>query len=213
MYSYREVDFYFFGTYLVLLLLLLVALKLLDRTRFNFMVLFWIPKNHNEELAKAFKPTRAFSLITLTFRALVFGVLLNAYLTEQLNAKTFTMDVGYYALGFMVFWTLRVFYEYILTRIWGQYEKIFKLNHLRCVEKEKLAFVYNYFILALAYFSLPPIAVKTLALTYCIGLIILHFITLKRYFKYLTANPFYIIVYICASEIVPLWLLSQTLNY
>lgn len=212
MYELREHVAAYFGLYLFALLVLFVFLKLLNPTRFQSMVFFWLRTSSNAELNKPFNQNKAFSFVGFVFRAFMFGLIVQVFISKNLSAVSFNESVLFWAGGFMLFWMTRTLIEGGLISVFGQREGLLKLFYIRAIFKEKWAFLVCCLTLMLVYLSLSPIGAQILALIYALGLIGIHLRFMGLYFRRNPIKKVYIILYICASEISPIWLLIQTLK-
>ena len=212
MYELRELVAAYFGLYLFALLILFVFLKLLNPTRFQSMVFFWERASSNAELNKPFNQKKAFSFVGFVLRAFMFGLVAQVFISKNLSPATFTGSLLWWAGGFMLFWMAKTLIEGGLISIFGQQEGLLKLFYVRTIFKEKWAFLFSCLTIMLVHSSLSPIAAQILALSYALGLIVIHLRFLRLYFRRNPIKKVYIILYICASEIGPVWLLIQTLK-
>lgn len=213
MYQLRELDVSYLGLFLVVALTMLVILKLLNPMRFQSMLIFWEGTSQNAEVNKPFVESRTFSLTCFLFRALIFGILAQVLSSSELSVNTFNLSVLQWAGGFSLFWIGRTIIEGGLISLIGQREGLFKLFFIRSIFKEKLAFFYGCLLLSLVFFSLSPVISQIVAVSYFAVVCILHIRSFKLYFRFNNAKRVYIILYICASEIAPIWLLTQILNF
>ena len=213
MYTLRELSTSYLGLYLLVVLVLLVLLKLLNPDRYYSMVFFWKRTSSNAEFNKPFNETKAFSLVGFVFRALIFGLMTQVFLSENLDAASFDISVLSWAGIFVLFWVAKTLIEGGLVAMFGKQEGLLKIFYIRAVFKEKWAFVFGCLTLMLIYVSLSSVAARLLALGYLLGLITIHLRFMKLYFRYRSIKKVYIILYICASEIGPIWLLTQTLKF
>lgn len=213
MYTLRELSTSYLGLYLLVVLVLFVLLKLLHPDRYYSMVFFWKRTSSNEEFNKPFNKTKAFSLEGFVFRALIFGLMTQVFHSETLDAASFDISVLSWAGIFVLFWAAKTLIEGGLVAMLGKHEALLKIFYIRAVFKEKWAFVFGYLTLMLIYVSLSSVAARLLALGYLLGLITIHLRFMKLYFRYRSIKKVYIILYICASEIGPIWLLIQTLKF
>jgi len=177
------------------------------------MVFFWKRTSSNEEFNKPFNKTKAFSLEGFVFRSLIFGLMTQVFLSETLDAASFDISVLSWAGIFVLFWAAKTLIEGGLVAMLGKHEALLKIFYIRAVFKEKWAFVFGCLTLMLIYVSLSSVAARLLALGYLLGLITIHLRFMKLYFRYRSIKKVYIILYICASEIGPIWLLTQTLKF
>ncbi len=212
MYELREFSTSYLGLYLFVVLLLFVLLKLINPARYRSMVFFWERTSSNVELNKSFNQTKAFSLVGFVFRAFMFGLIAQVFLSENLSTTTFNVSVLKWAGGFMLFWAAKTIVEGGLVAILGHKERLLKIFYIRTIVKEKWAIVFGYIVLMLIYFSLSPIAARLIAVGYVIGLLGIHIRFLKLYLRHTSIKKVYIILYICASEIAPIWLSTQILK-
>lgn len=213
MYTLRELSTSYLGLYLLVVLVLFVLLKLLHPDRFYSMVFFWKRTSSNEEFNKPFNKTKAFSLEGFVFRALIFGLMTQVFHSETLDAASFDISVLSWAGIFVLFWAAKTLIEGGLVAMLGKHEALLKIFYIRAVFKEKWVFVFGCLTLMLIYVSLSSVAARLLALGYLLGLITIHLRFMKLYFRYGSIKKVYIILYICASEIGPIWLLTQTLKF
>jgi hypothetical protein len=213
MYTLRELDISFWGLFMLVVLILFVFLKFLNPTRFESMVFFWKRTSSNSEFNKPFNETKAFSWVGFIFRALIFGLMMHVFLSESLNTNTFGLAVLSWAGIFMMFWLTRTLLEGGVMAMMGKNEGLLKIFYIRTIFKEKWAFVFGCVSLMLIYASLPAIATRMLTLVYLFGLVAIHIRFLKLYFRNNPIKKVYIILYICTSEIGPVWLLTQTLIF
>lgn len=212
MYELREFSTSYLGLYLFVVLLLFVLLKLVNPARYRSMVFFWERTSSNVELNKSFNQTKAFSLVGFVYRAFMFGLIVQVFLSQHLSTTTFDVSVLKWAGVFMLFWAAKTFVESGLVAMLGQKEALLKIFYIRTIVKEKWAVVFGYIVLMLIYLSLSPIAARFMAIGYGIGLLGIHIRFLKLYLRHPSIKKVYIILYICASEIAPIWLLIQILK-
>lgn len=213
MYQLRELDVSYLGLFLVVALTMLVVLKLLNPMRFRSMLVFWEGTSRNSEVNKPFVESRVFSLSCFLFRALIFGILIQVLSSSELSVNTFHFAVLEWVGNFILFWTVRTVMEGGLFSVIRQREGLFKLFFIRSIFKEKLAFFYGCLTLSIVFFNLTPLASQVIAISYLAITCIIHIRSFKLYFKHINAKRMYIILYICASEIAPIWLLTQILNF
>ena len=213
MYQLRELGDHYFGYYLILALVLLASLKIFNPWRLKSLMLFWNGVGHNEELNKPFKLSRYFSILTFVLRSLVFGLILKIIKTKSFNISNFDEEVLYYASGFIFFWAFRVLVEVIFMSFFKKQVTIYRFFYIRTLNKEKMSFFYGCLLFGLAFVGFGEITSIIFACSYVIILILIHINMIKLYFEQLNAMHVYIIVYICASEIAPLWLVLQILEF
>ncbi|MAW16122.1 MAG: DUF4271 domain-containing protein [Flavobacteriaceae bacterium] len=213
MYELRELGDHYFGLCLILTLTILAALKLLNPWRLNSLMHFWIGVRYTEVFNKTFKLNRAFSILTFVFRSLVFGVVLSIFKDKSFYISSFDGKVLYYACGFMIFWIIRTFIESIIILFFNKQEEFFRIIHIRTLNKEKTAFFYSCLINSLAFIGLGKISSIIIASSYAIAVFVIHLNMIKLYFKHLNVMPVYIILYICTSEIAPLWIVLHVLKF
>ncbi len=213
MYELRELGDHYFGLYLILTLALLAALKLINPSRLKSLMHFWVGVGHTEELNKPFKLHRAFSILTFVFRSLVFGLVLNIFQNKSFYIASFDGEVLYYAGSFMIFWVLRAFLEGGFMSFFHKQEALFRVFYIRTLNKEKMTFFYGCLLFGLAFAKFGEIASLIFVSCYAIAMLAVHLNMLKLYFSQLNAMPVYIILYICASEIAPIWLALQILKF
>ena len=213
MYELRELGDHHFGYYLILTLVLLVSLKLFNPWRLKSLMLFWNGVGNTEELNKPFKLSRYFSILAFVLRSLVFGLILKIIKTKSFYISSFDGEVLYYAGGFMLFWAFRVLVEGIFMSFFKKQGIIFRLFYIRSLNKEKMSFFYGCLLFGLAFVGFGEIPSIIFAYSYVFVLLAIHINMIKLYFKQLTAMYIYIIMYICASEIAPIWLVLQILKF
>lgn len=213
MYELRELGDHYFGLYLILTLALLAALKLINPSRLKSLMHFWVGVGHTEELNKPFKLHRAFSILTFVFRSLVFGLVLNIFQNKSFYIASFDGEVLYYAGSFMIFWVLRAFLEGGFMSFFHKQEALFRIFYIRALNKEKMTFFYGCLLFGLAFIGFGEITSLIFVSSYAIAMLSIHLNMLKLYFSQLNAMPVYIILYICASEIAPIWLALQILKF
>ena len=213
MYELREIGDHYFGLYLILTLTILAALKLLNPWRLNSLIHFWIGVRHTEEFNKTFRLKRAFSILTFVFRSLVFGVVISIFRDKSFYISSFDGKVLYYAFGFMIFWIMRTFIESSIILFFNKQEEFFRIIHIRTLNKEKNAFFYSCLTHSLAFFGLGKISSIIIASSYAIAVLVIHLNMIKLYFKHLNVMPVYIILYICTSEIAPIWIALHVLKF
>lgn len=213
MYTLRAHDTYYLGLFLLIVLTALVVLKLTNPLRYQSIVFFWNQTYSGTILNRPFTIKRAFSLSAFIVRMLVFGVVTRLFYLEKLDAQTFDLESFKWSVGVAVFWSARTLFEGLFVSIFKKKKRLFKLFFRRALLKEKWAFAYGCLILFLVFFSLPSFLSKVIAIGYFIGVITIHLRCLNRYFKGSSINRVIIILYICASEIGPLWLLIKALNF
>jgi len=177
------------------------------------MIFFWLRNSSNEEFNKPYTLNRAFSMLGFGFRALVFGGVAQVYYTKELNPAVFDVTVLFFALGFMLYWGAKTLIEGGLATMLGFRDGLLKIFYIRAVFKEKLAFFYCCLLVLLTFLTVSSLAADIFALSYVTALIFTHLRFFKLYFRHNPLKRVYIILYICASEIVPVWLLIQTLNF
>ena len=213
MYELRELGDHYFGHYLILALVLLASLKLFNPWRLKSLMLFWNAVGNTEELNKPFKLSRCFSILTFFLRSLVFGLIMKIIKTKSFYISNFDEEVLYYASGFMVFWAFRVLIEGIFMSFFKKQGTIFRLFYIRSLNKEKMSFLYGCLLFGLAFVGFGEITSIIFACSYVIILLVIHINMIKLYFEQLNAMHIYIIMYICASEIAPIWLVLQILKF
>ena len=213
MYELRELGDHYFGLYLILTLTLLATLKLVNPWRLKSLMRFWIGVGHTEEFNKTFKVYRAFSILTFVLRSLVFGLVLSIFQNKSFYIASFDGEVLYYAGGFMIFWILRTFLESGFMSFFNKQEALLRLFYIRTLNKEKITFLFGCLLFGLAFIGFGKIISILFASSYAIAMLAIHLNTLKLYFRQLNAMPVYIILYICASEIAPIWLALQILKF
>ena len=213
MYELRELGDHYFGLYLILILALLALLKFINPWRLRSLTHFWVAVGHNEELNKPFKVHRAFSILTFVFRSLVFGLVLNIFQNKSFYISSFDSEVLYYAGSFMIFWVLRAFLEGGFMSFFHKQEALFRIFHIRTLNKEKMTFLFGCLLFGFAFVGFGEIASLIFVSCYAVAVLAIHLNMLKLYFRQLYAMPVYIILYICASEIAPLWLALQILKF
>jgi len=213
VYSLRFVDINYWGIYLTVLVLLLTILRLSDFARYYSLLLFWVRANNALEFNKPFVLNRAFSVMGFLFRALVFGGAVNVLYTGSLTPYSFGVEIGFWSLGFIGFWCVKTGLEVMLTSLIGQSKNLMKIFFIRTINKEKLAFLYSLLIVIFAFIPLPKLILFLLFGLYFLGLMTIHISTLKFYFKAHRVKKMLIILYICASEIAPLWMVLQILKH
>jgi len=213
MYELRELGDHYFGHYLILALLLLVSLKLFNPWRLKSLMHFWNGVGHTEEFNKPFKLSRYFSILAFVLRSLVFGLILKIIKTKSFYISNFDGEVLYYACGFIVFWAFRVLVEGIFMSFFKKQETILRLFYIRTLKKEKMSFFYGCLLFGLAFVGFGEITSIIFACSYVIILLVIHINMIKLYFEQFNAMHIYIIMYICASEIAPIWLVLQILKF
>ena len=213
MYELRELSENYYGLYLVLTLALFTTIKLVNSWRLSSMMCFWVGVGYTEEFSKPFKLSRAFSIFTFVFRGLVFGLILTIFQDKSFYISSFKGEVLYYAGSFMVFWMLRVFLESGFMSFFNKQEALLKLFYVRTLNKEKMSFFYGCLLFGFAFIGVGEIPSIIFTASYAITLLIIHLNILKLYFRQLKAMPVYIILYICASEIAPIWIALQILKF
>ena len=212
MYTLRDLDISYLGLYLLVALTLLVFLKFLNPSRYQSMVFFWQRTSSNSEFHKPFNETKALSWVGFIYRALIFGLIIEVLFTKNLSATTFNMSMLSWAGIFVLFWMTRTLIEGGLMSMIGKREGLLKIFYIRTIFKEKWAFAFGCLSMLLIYVSLSSTVASIMALCYLIGIIVIHLRFLKLYFRNNLTVKVYIILYICASEIGPVWLLIQTLK-
>ena len=213
MYELRELGDHYFGHYLILALLLLVSLKLFNPWRLKSLMHFWNGVGHTEEFNKPFKLSRYFSILAFVLRSLVFGLILKIIKTKSFYISNFDGEVLYFACGFIVFWAFRVLVEGIFMSFFKKQETILRLFYIRTLKKEKMSFFYGCLLFGLAFVGFGEITSIIFACSYVIILLVIHINMIKLYFEQFNAMHIYIIMYICASEIAPIWLVLQILKF
>lgn len=212
VYEFRELETSYFGLFLMGILIMLVIHKLYNPTRYRSMVFFWGRTSSYSELNKPFNKDRALSIIPFLFRALVFGCMTQLFFTRSLGVSLFDLSVLRWAAIFMSFWAIKTLVEGGIVSLLNKQEGLFKIFYIRSIFKEKLTFFYACLLLLLLYFKLSPATAYYLSISYMIGLVFIHLRFYKLYFRRNSIKQLYIILYICAFEIVPIWLLTQTLK-
>ncbi len=213
MYELRELGDHYFGHYLILALVLLVSLKLFNPWRLKSLMHFWNGVGHTEEFNKPFKLSRYFSILAFVLRSLVFGLILKIIKTKSFYISNFDGEVLYFACGFIVFWAFRVLVEGIFMSFFKKQETILRLFYIRTLKKEKMSFFYGCLLFGLAFVGFGEITSIIFACSYVIILLVIHINMIKLYFEQFNAMHIYIIMYICASEIAPIWLVLQILKF
>ncbi len=213
MYELRELGDHYFGHYLILALLLLVSLKLFNPWRLKSLMHFWNAVGHTEEFNKPFKLSRYFSILAFVLRSLVFGLILKIIKTKSFYISNFDGEVLYYTCGFIVFWAFRVLVEGIFMSFFKKQGTIFRLFYIRTLKKEKMSFFYGCLLFGLAFVGFGEITSIIFACSYVITLLVIHINMIKLYFEQFNVMHIYIIMYICASEIAPIWLVLQILKF
>ncbi len=213
MYELRELGDHYFGHYLILVLILLASLKFFNPWRLKSLMLFWNAVGNTEEFNKPFKLSRCLSILTFVLRSLVFGLIMKIMKIKSFYISNFDEEVLYYASGFMFFWAFRVLIEGIFMSFFKKQGTIFRLFYIRSLNKEKMSFLYGCLLFGLAFVGFSEITSIIFACSYVIILLVIHINMIKLYFEQLNARHIYIIMYICASEIAPLWLVLQILKF
>ncbi len=213
MYELRELGDHYFGLFLVIVLALLTTLKLIYESRLVSMTFFWQSVNNTNELNKPFKLARAFSIIPFLIRSMVFGILLDVFVTKHFSAASFNLDAAIYAGSFLLFWGLRAFLEGAFMSFFNQQETLFKIFYVRTLHKEKLAFLFCCLLFAGASVGFSGLPTVIFVGSYVVGFVAIHLNIFKLYLRQFHVKQVYIILYICASEIAPVWLATQTLKF
>jgi hypothetical protein len=209
----RELSDHNYGLYLVLALALLTALKLANPWRLNSMMCFWVGIGKIEELNKPFNLSKRVSILTFVLRSLIFGLIVRVFQNKSFSTLSFDQEVLYYAGGFMVFWILKTFLEGSFMSFFNRQEAFFRIVHIRSLNKEKLTFLYGCLLFGLAFGGFGEIPSIVFASGYAIAVLAIHLNMIKLYFKHLNVMPVYIILYICTSEIAPIWLVLHILKF
>lgn len=193
-------------------MVLLVVFRSTNPSRYRSMTFFWLRTSSNEEFNKPYTLSRSLSWLGFIFRALVFGSIMQTYVTRTLNPMVFDIKMVLWALAFMLFWGIKTLVEGGLATVLGFRDGLFKIFYIRAIFKEKIAFFYCGILVLLIFIPTSPLEAKLLAYSYAALLLLIHLRFFKLYFR---KNPFkkvLIITYICAFEIFPVWLLIQTLK-
>jgi hypothetical protein len=143
----------------------------------------------------------------------VFGLVLSIFQNKSFYIGSFDGEVLYYAGGFMIFWILRTFLESGFMSFFNKQEALLRLFYIRTLNKEKITFLFGCLLFGLAFIGFGKIISILFTSSYAIAMLAIHLNTLKLYFRQLNAMPVYIILYICASEIAPIWLALQILKF
>jgi hypothetical protein len=213
MYELRELSDHNYGLYLVLALTLLSALKLVNPWRLNSMMCFWAGIGKIEELNKPFNLSKRVSILTFVLRSLIFGLVVRVFQNKSFHISSFDQEVLYYGGGFMIFWVLKTFIEGSFMSFFKRQKAFFNIIHIRTLKKEKLTFFYGCLLFGLAFGGFGEIPSIVFALGYALTVMAIHLNLIKLYFKYLNVMPIYIILYICTSEIAPLWIVLHILKF
>ena len=213
MYILRLIEANYWGVFLGLLLLLLSILRLSNFSRFYSLVVFWIKANNASEFSKPFVMSRAFSTMGFLYRVLIFGLVINTIYQGSLSPNSFSVELAFWTLSIIGFWCMKTGIEVLFTALWKQNKQLLKIFFIRSLNKEKWAFCFSILLLLFSFIQLHSVLVYGLFSIYFIGLAIIHFTTLKFYFKGHRLSQMHIILYICASEIAPIWLVSQILKH
>ncbi len=169
--------------------------------------------NNAHEFSKPFVMNRAFSLMGFLFRALIFGVVVHVFYSKRLTPDAFGIEIGYWSLGFIGFWCVKTGLEVLITSVVKQHKNLMKIFFIRALNKEKWAFLFSILIILFAFIPLPTWLLYLLFGLYFVGLLAIHISTLKFYFNAGRLKKMAIFLYICASEIAPVWLVLQTLKH
>jgi hypothetical protein len=213
MYLLRELETSYFGLFLLGVLIMLVIHKLYNPTRYRSMVFFWGRTSSYAEMNKPFNKDRALSIIPFLFRALVFGFMTQLFFNRSLGVSLFDLSVLRWAAIFISFWAIKTLVEGGIVSLLNKQEGLLKIFYIRSIFKEKLAFFYACLLLLLLYFKLSPAAAYYFSISYMIGLVFVHLRFFKLYFRRNNIKQLYIILYICAFEIIPVWLLIRALKH
>ena len=213
MYELRELSDHNYGLYLVLALTLLSALKLVNPWRLNSMMCFWAGIGKIEELNKPFNLSKRVSILTFVLRSLIFGLVVRVFQNKSFHISSFDQEVLYYGGGFMIFWVLKTFIEGSFMSFFKRQKAFFNIIHIRTLKKEKLTFFYGCLLFGLAFGGFGEIPSIVFALGYALTVMAIHLNLIKLYFKHLNVMPIYIILYICTSEIAPLWIVLHILKF
>jgi hypothetical protein len=213
MYELRELSDHYYGFYLVLALTLLCALKLVNPWRLNSMMCFWIEIGKTEELNRPFNLSKRVSILTFVLRSLIFGLVVRVFQNKSFHISSFDQEVLYYGGGFMIFWVLKTFIEGSFMSFFKRKKAFFNIIHIRTLKKEKLTFFYGCLLFGLAFGGFGEIPSIVFALGYALTVMAIHLNLIKLYFKHLNVMPIYIILYICTSEIAPLWIVLHILKF
>lgn len=212
VYELRELNAYYLGLFLLTVLVVFVVFKHTNPSRYRSMVFFWLRTSSSEEFNKPYTLSRAFSWLGFLFRALVFGSIAQVYLTKSLNPMVFDAKMLLWALEFMLFWGAKTLVEGGLAAMLGFRDGLLKIFYIRSIFKEKLTFFFCCLMILLLFITPTPLVANILAMSYFAALLLTHFRFLKLYFRHNPRKKVLIIAYICAFEIVPVWLLTQTLK-
>jgi hypothetical protein len=132
---------------------------------------------------------------------------------KSFHISSFDQEVLYYGGGFMIFWVLKTFLEGGFMSFFNRQEVFFRIIHIRTLNKEKLTFFYGCLLFGLAFTGFGEIPSIVFASGYAVAVLAIHLNMIKLYFKHLNVMPVYIILYICASEIAPIWLVLHILKF
>jgi hypothetical protein len=132
---------------------------------------------------------------------------------KSFHISSFDQEVLYYGGGFMIFWVLKTFIEGSFMSFFKRQKVFFNIIHIRTLKKEKLTFFYGCLLFGLAFGGFGEIPSIVFALGYALTVMAIHLNLIKLYFKHLNVMPIYIILYICTSEIAPLWIVLHILKF
>jgi hypothetical protein len=177
------------------------------------MMCFWVEIGKIEELNKPFNLSKRVSILTFVLRSLIFGLVVRVFQNKSLHISNFDQEVLYYGGGFMIFWVLKTFIEGGFMSFFKRQEAFFKIIHIRTLKKEKLTFFYGCLLFGLAFGGFGEIPSIVFSLGYSLTVMAIHLNLIKLYFKHLNVMPVYIILYICTSEIGPLWIVLHILKF
>jgi hypothetical protein len=177
------------------------------------MMCFWIEIGKTEELNRPFNLSKRVSILTFVLRSLIFGLVVRVFQNKSFHISSFDQEVLYYGGGFMIFWVLKTFIEGSFMSFFKRQKAFFNIIHIRTLKKEKLTFFYGCLLFGLAFGGFGEIPSTVFALGYALTVMAIHLNLIKLYFKYLNVMPIYIILYICTSEIAPLWIVLHILKF
>ena len=212
VYELRELYAYYLGLFLLSVLVLLAVFRHANLSRYRSMIYFWLRTSSSEEFNKPFTVNRAFSWTGFIFRALIFGSILQVYIEKSLSPLVFGPKIVWWSFAFILFWGIKTLIEGGLGAMLGYRDGLLKIFYIRAVFKEKIAFFYCCLLILLIFLPISSLGAKLLAYSYALALVLTHLRFLKLYFRKNSHKKVLIITYICAFEIVPVWLLIQMLK-
>ena len=209
MYELREFNINFFGVYLLISIIMLALLSTFNINRFKSLISFWKRTNINAELNKPISRKNSFSILSIMFRSLACGLLVSLIFQNYYDIEILAIDIFKFSSIFIAYWVLRSFIELSFLYFIDEIKILFKIFHIRSLLKEKISFLTVVLLCILSSVEFPKIGIFSLGVLVCLGIIVIHINTFKLYFRINGRKKLHIILYICASEIAPIWILLQ----